>query len=165
MTCSFFQILSYKCDFALSILFFMLRVSHGEAWQDFLHSRLLFASSGSRHAPFSNSIDPDNLQLYCFLGLAALFCCSFLYPLGQPRGTLQMVQIAPRMGNKIHFHCGSFCQNPLLLATNFNDTHCKQSFALYLALLVSVTEVTPGTNQIIGFSGFHSLTSREKKLS
>ena len=41
------------------------------------------------------SLDPDNLQLHCFLGLGALFCCSFFCPLDQPYKTLQTVQVAP----------------------------------------------------------------------
>ena len=41
------------------------------------------------------SLDPDNLQLHCFLGLGALFCCSFFCPLNEPCKTLQMVW-APR---------------------------------------------------------------------
>ena len=40
------------------------------------------------------SLDPDNLQLHCFLGLGALFC-SFFCPLDQPCKTLQTVHAAP----------------------------------------------------------------------
>ena len=40
------------------------------------------------------SLDPDNLQLHCFLGLGALFCCSFLCPLDQPCKMLQTMQVA-----------------------------------------------------------------------
>ena len=45
-------------------------------------------------APFS--LDPDNLQLHCFLGLGT-FCRSFFCPLDryQPCNTLQMAQVAP----------------------------------------------------------------------
>ena len=39
------------------------------------------------------SLDPDNLQLHCFLGLGALFCCSFFCPLDQTCRTLQTVQV------------------------------------------------------------------------
>ena len=42
------------------------------------------------------SLDPENLQLHCFLGLGALFCCSFFYSLDQPCTTLQTVQVASR---------------------------------------------------------------------
>ena len=35
------------------------------------------------------SLDPDNLQLHCYLGLGALFCCPFFCPLDQPCKTLQ----------------------------------------------------------------------------
>ena len=38
------------------------------------------------------SLDPDNLQLHCFLGLEALFCCSFFCSLRQPCKTLQMAR-------------------------------------------------------------------------
>ena len=52
-----------------------------------------------RPAPFKAlfSLDPDNLQLHCFLRLGALFCCSFFCPLNQPCKTLQTVQqqVAP----------------------------------------------------------------------
>ena len=41
------------------------------------------------------SLDPDNIQMYCFLGLGALFCSSFFCPLNQPCKTLQMVQATP----------------------------------------------------------------------
>ena len=44
------------------------------------------------------SLDPDNLQLVpalFFLGLGALFCCSFFCSLDQPCKTLQTVQVAP----------------------------------------------------------------------
>ena len=41
------------------------------------------------------SLDPDNLQLHCFLGLGTLFCCSFFCPLDKPCKTLQTVQVAP----------------------------------------------------------------------
>ena len=40
------------------------------------------------------SLDPDNLKLHCFLGLGALFCCSFFCPLDQPCNTLQTVLVA-----------------------------------------------------------------------
>ena len=45
-------------------------------------------------------LDPDSQQLHIvlffFLGLGALFCCSFFCPLDQPCKTLQTVQVAPR---------------------------------------------------------------------
>ena len=41
------------------------------------------------------SLDPDNLQLHCFLGLGALFFCSFFCPLDQPCKTLQTVLVVP----------------------------------------------------------------------
>ena len=40
-------------------------------------------------------LDPENLQLHCFVGLGALSCCSFFCPLDQSCKTLQMVQAAP----------------------------------------------------------------------
>ena len=43
------------------------------------------------------SLDPDKLQLHCFLGLGALFCCSFFCPLDQPCKTLQTVQVSPQI--------------------------------------------------------------------
>ena len=46
------------------------------------------------------SLDPDNLQLHCFLGLGALFCCSFFCPLYQPCKTLQTVQVDPIFGRE-----------------------------------------------------------------
>ena len=41
------------------------------------------------------SLDPDNLQLHCFIGLGSLFCCSFFCPLDQPCKALQMAQVTP----------------------------------------------------------------------
>ena len=52
------------------------------------------------------SLDPDNLQLHCFLGLGALFCCLFFCSLDQPCKTLQTVQVAPSdafVNTKEHF--------------------------------------------------------------
>ena len=37
------------------------------------------------------SLDTDNPQLHCVLGLGALFCCSFFCPLDRPYKTLQTV--------------------------------------------------------------------------
>ena len=47
------------------------------------------------------SLYPDNLQLYWFLRLGTLFCCSFFHPLDQPWKTLQTVQVTPG----IALHC------------------------------------------------------------
>ena len=41
------------------------------------------------------SLNPDNLQLHCFLQLGTLFCCLFFCPLDQPFKTLQTVQVPP----------------------------------------------------------------------
>ena len=38
------------------------------------------------------SLDPYNLQLHCFLGLGALFCCSFFCSLDQSCKTFQTVR-------------------------------------------------------------------------
>ena len=46
------------------------------------------------------SLDPDNLQLHCFLGLGALFCRSFFCPLDQPCKMLQTVQVTPIFGRE-----------------------------------------------------------------
>ena len=55
------------------------------------------------------SLDPDNLQLHCFLGCEPLFCCSFFCPLDQPCKTLQMVQEAPKEEPEIS--CAEGCDS------------------------------------------------------
>ena len=41
------------------------------------------------------SLDPNNLQLHCFIALGTLFCCSFFCHFDQSSKTLQTVQVAP----------------------------------------------------------------------
>ena len=48
------------------------------------------------------SLDPNNQQLHCFLGLETLFCCSFFCPLDQPCKTLQIVQVAPMIEERFN---------------------------------------------------------------
>ena len=43
------------------------------------------------------SLDPDTLQLHCFLGLGALLCCSFFCPLGQPYSKLHVANGTGRL--------------------------------------------------------------------
>ena len=54
------------------------------------------------------SLDPGNLQLHCFLGLGALFCCSFFCPLDQPCKMLQMVQVTPNERLSRLLNCATF---------------------------------------------------------
>ena len=57
-------------------------------------SYILRCCLGGLHL-FEALLEPDNLQLHCFLCADVLFCCSFFCPLDQWYDTMQTVQATP----------------------------------------------------------------------
>ena len=92
-------------------------------------SSCLFSSYKSVDLHFSKaqfSLDPYNLQLDWFLGLGALFCCSFFCSFDQPCKTLQKVQLASyKCLVHISFlllQIAESALNPPPIATSSNDS-------------------------------------------
>ena len=80
------------------------------------------------------SLYPDNLQLHCFLGLGALFCCSFFCPLYQPCKTLQMVQVDPDFSGAFVTKVGSEIFELSIHGFTFSNTSvCKNKYCFELS--------------------------------